>query len=277
MAITAAMVKDLFKATGAGMLDCKKALTESNGDMAEAEKILKEKGLAAVAKRSERATSEGRIYIKQEGNKVAIVEVTCETDFVAKNADFIATGEKVLAEVLSKGYTEANDELKNMILDFATRTRENMTLNTVKCIEVPSDSVAGVYIHSDFKQAGVVLIKGSIDDKVKEFARDCCMHLVAETPAYNKRSEVPAEYIEEQKGIYKAQMDQDEKIASKPENVKEGILQGKINKHLAEICFEDQMFVKDDKKTVKAKLEEVGKSVNATLEFADINLLLLGQ
>ena len=90
MAITAAMVKELFKATGAGMLDCKKALTDANGDMAEAEKILKEKGLAAVAKRSERATSEGRIYIKQAGNKIGIVAVTCETEFVAKNAAFIA-------------------------------------------------------------------------------------------------------------------------------------------------------------------------------------------
>ncbi|MCI5829084.1 MAG: translation elongation factor Ts, partial [Spirochaetia bacterium] len=248
MAITAAMVKELFKATGAGMLDCKKALTDANGDMAEAEKILKEKGLAAVAKRSERATSEGRIYIKQEGNKVAIVEVTCETDFVAKNAEFIATGEKVLAEVLAKGYTEANDELKNMVLDFATRTRENMSLSTVKLVTVPENAVAGMYIHTDFKQAAVVVIKGSTDDKVKEFARDCCMHLVAETPSYNTRAEVPAEYVEEQKSIFKAQMDQDEKMASKPEKVKEGILQGKINKHLAEICFEDQMFVKDDKK-----------------------------
>ena len=277
MAITAAMVKVLFKATGAGMLDCKKALTDANGDMAEAEKILKEKGLAAVAKRSERATSEGRIYIKQEGNKVAIVEVTCETDFVAKNAEFIATGEKVLAEVLAKGYTEANDELKNMVLDFATRTRENMSLSTVKLVTVPENAVAGMYIHTDFKQAAVVVIKGSTDDKVKEFARDCCMHLVAETPSYNTRAEVPAEYVEEQKSIFKAQMDQDEKMASKPEKVKEGILQGKINKHLAEICFEDQMFVKDDKKTVKAKLEEVGKSVGASLAFGEIHLLLLGK
>ena len=116
--------------------------------------------------------------------------------------------------------------------------------------EVPADASAGMYIHTDYKQAAVVVIKGSADDKVKEFARDCCMHLVAETPAYNTRAEVPAAYIDEQKNIFKSQMDQDEKMASKPENVKEGILQGKINKHLSEICFEDQMFVKDDKKTV---------------------------
>ena len=121
------------------------------------------------------------------------------------------------------------------------------------------------------------LIKGSTDEKVKEFARDCCMHLAAFTPAYNKQEDVPAEYINEQKEIFAKQMEDDPKMASKPQNVKDGILQGKINKHLAEICFVDQMFVKDDKKSVKAKLDEVGKSVGATLEFVSINLLLLGK
>ena len=103
MAITAADVKALRDKTGAGMMECKKALTEANGDAAEAEKILKEKGLAAVAKRSERATSEGRIFIRQEGNKIVVAEVTCETDFVAKNADFIAVGNKIVDTVFAKG------------------------------------------------------------------------------------------------------------------------------------------------------------------------------
>ena len=96
MAITAADVKALREATGAGMMECKKALTECNGDMAEAEKYLKEKGLAAMAKRAERATTEGRLFIRQDGNKIVVVELTCETDFVANNADFIAVGEKLL-------------------------------------------------------------------------------------------------------------------------------------------------------------------------------------
>ena len=277
MAITAAMVKDLREQTGAGMMDCKKALVDTNGDFDAAVKLLKEKGLAAVAKRSERATSEGRIFIRQDGNKVAVAELVCETDFVAKNEEFIACGEKILDLVLAKGYTKIEKELSDCLLDFATRTRENMSLNKIQVINLPENSVAGIYIHSDFKTAGVTVIKGSTADCVKEFARDCCMHLAAFTPAYIKKEDVPASYIEEQKEIFKAQMDADEKMKSKPENVKEGILQGKINKHLAEICFVDQMFVKDDKKSVTAKLDEVGKAAGAKLEFGEIDLLLLGK
>jgi len=277
MAISASMVKDLREMTGAGMMDCKKALVDTNGDMEAAAKLLKEKGLAAVAKRAERATSEGRIFIRQADNKVVIAELVCETDFVANNEEFIASGEKIIDEVLAKGYTEANKELSDILLDFATRTRENMSLSKVKIIDLPENSVAGVYIHSDHKTAAVTVVKGSTADSVKEFARDCCMHLAAFTPAYIKADEVPAAYIEEQKEIFKAQMDADEKVASKPENVKAGILQGKINKHLAEICFVDQMFVKDDKKSVKAKLDEVAKSVGAELSFGDITLEILGK
>ena len=259
MAITAAQVKELREQTGAGMMDCKKALTETNGDFDAAAKLLKEKGLAAVAKRAERVTSEGRIFIRQNGNKIAVVELVCETDFVANNADFISSGEKILDMVFEKGYTEANKELSDVLLDFATRTRENMSLNKVQIIEVPEGASSGIYVHSNFKQAAVVIVKGSTDDKVKEFAKDCCMHLVAFTPAYIKQTDVPQSYIDEQKDIFKKQMEQDPKMASKPENVREGILQGKINKHLAEVCFVDQMFVKDDKKSVNAKLAEIVK------------------
>ena len=277
MAITAAQVKELREQTGAGMMDCKKALTETNGDFDAAAKLLKEKGLAAVAKRAERVTSEGRIFIRQNGNKIAVVELVCETDFVANNADFIFRGEKILDMVFEKGYTEPNKELSDVLLDFATRTRENMSLNKVQIIEVPEGASSGIYVHSNFKQAAVVIVKGSTDDKVKEFARDCCMHLVAFTPAYIKQTDVPQSYIDEQKDIFKKQMEQDPKMASKPENVREGILQGKINKHLAEVCFVDQMFVKDDKKSVNAKLAEIGKEVGASLEFGDISLLVLGK
>ncbi|HBG66947.1 MAG TPA: elongation factor Ts [Treponema sp.] len=277
MAITAAQVKDLREKTGAGMMDCKKALTETNGDFDAAEKLLKEKGLAAVAKRAERATKEGRIFIRQDANKVVVVELVCETDFVAKNQEFIACGEKIMDEIFAKGYTKAEKELSDVLLDFATRTRENMSLNKVQVIEIPSGAVAGTYIHSDFKTAAVTIVKGSTDESVKTFARDCCMHLAAFTPAYIKQSDVPQSYIDEQKEIFKAQMDNDEKIKSKPDAAKEKILEGKIKKHLAEICFVDQMFVKDDKKSVAAKLDEVGNAVGAKLEFGDVQLLLLGK
>ena len=240
MAITAQQVKELREQTGAGMMDCKKALAETNGDFEAATKLLKEKGLAAVAKRAERVTSEGRIFIRQNGSKIAIVELVCETDFVANNEEFIKSGEKILDEVFAKGYTQVEDGLKNILTDFATKTRENMSVSKVQVIDVPASAVAGIYVHSNFKQAAVTIVKGSEDDKVKEFARDCCMHLVADA-------------------------------------AKEKILEGKIKKHLSEVCFVDQMFVKDDKKTVEAKLAEVGNSVGAKLEFGDIALLQLGK
>ena len=277
MAITAADVKALRERTGAGMMECKKALTECNGDSAEAEKYLKEKGLAAVAKRSERATTEGRLFIRQEGNKIYVVELTCETDFVAKNADFIALGEKMLDVIIAKGYTSVSDELKAMMEDLAVKIRENMAVSKVEVIEIPENSVGSFYIHSDKKTGAVVVISGSASDAVKTFAYDCCLHIAAFTPSYISKKDVPQSYIDEQKEIFKAQMEQDEKMASKPENVKEGILIGKINKHLAEICFEDQMFVKDDKKTVIAKIAEVGKENGATLKFITAKLFVLGK
>lgn len=277
MAITAADVKALRDKTGAGMMECKKALTEANGDAAEAEKILKEKGLAAVAKRAERATSEGRIFIKQEGSKIAVAEVTCETDFVAKNADFIAVGNKIVDLILSKGYTKPEKELEDLVLELATKIRENMALRRVELINVPAGDASAYYVHSDFKTAAVVVIKGSDADVVKTFAKDCCLHLAAFTPAYIEQKDVPESYINEQKEIFQAQMAQDPKMASKPENVKAGILQGKINKHLSEICFVDQAFVKDDKVSVAKKLAEVSKEAGATLSFEKVALYILGK
>ena len=277
MAITAADVKALREKTGAGMMECKKALTECNGNIAEAEKSLKEKGLAAMAKRSERATSEGRLFIRQDGNKIAVIELTCETDFVAKNADFIAVGEKMLDVTLAKGYTKVEAEHEEILEPLKVSIRENMKVAKVEVFEVPATASAAYYVHSDFKTGAVVIVDGSTADAVKTFAKDCCLHIAAFTPSYTSKKDVPQSYIDEQKEIFKAQMDQDEKMAGKPENVKEGILQGKINKHLAEICFEDQMFVKDDKKTVTAKLAETGKEVGATLSFAVAKLFVLGK
>jgi elongation factor Ts len=277
MEIKASDVKALREATGAGMMECKKALTECNGDAEAASKLLKEKGLAAVAKRADRATAEGRIFIRTAGNKVAMVELVCETDFVAKNTDFIALGEKLLDVTLAKGYTKVEKEHQDMLMDLATKIRENMSVRRVCVVDVPANAVSATYVHSDFKTGVIVVVKGSTDEKVKTFAYDCALHMAAFTPAYLTQKDVPQSYIDEQTEIFKGQMAQDEKMASKPQNVKDGILKGKISKHLAEICFVDQMFVKDDKKTVTQKLEETGKEVGAKLEFGQIILYVLGK
>jgi elongation factor Ts len=259
------------------MMECKKALTEANGDAAEAEKILKEKGLAAVAKRAERATSEGRIFIRQTNDKIVVAEVTCETDFVAKNTDFVALGEKILDVAIAKGYTKIEKELEDLVLELATKIRENMSIRKLEVIDAPAGTASATYVHSDFKTGAVVVVDGSDAEAVKVFAKDCCLHLAAFTPAYTTKDEVPQSYIDEQKEIFQAQMAQDEKMASKPENVKAGILQGKISKHLAEICFVDQAFVKDDKVTVAKKLEQVSKEAGAKLSFKKVALFVLGK
>jgi elongation factor Ts len=277
MEIKASDVKALREKTGAGMMECKKALEQTNGNSAEAEKLLKEKGLAAVAKRADRATAEGRIFVKQQNNKIAMVEVTCETDFVANNADFIALGAKLLDVTFEKGYTKVEKEHSDMLLELATKIRENMSVRRLCVIDIPACGVAASYVHSDHKTGAIVVINGSTDGKVKQFAYDCCLHMAAFTPTYITQSEVPQSYIDEQTEIFKAQIDQDEKMKDKPENVRTGILKGKISKHLAEVCFVDQMFVKDDKKTVTAKLAETGKETGASLSFGKIVLYVLGK
>lgn len=277
MEIKASDIKALRDSTGAGLMDCKKALIECNGDIKEASKYLLEKGLAAMAKRADRTTAEGRIFLKQDGNKIAMVELTCETDFVAKADDFIALGEKLVSLTLEKGLTEVTDEHTALLNEVAIKIRENMAVRKIAYVEIPSNCVASTYVHHNFKIGSIVVIKGSTDDKIKDFAHICCLHLASKTPSYITQEEVPQTYIDEQSEIFKAQMAQDEKMASKPDNVKEGILKGKINKHLAEICFMDQMYLDDEKKSVATVLAEMSKSVGATLSFEKVILFNLGK
>lgn len=277
MEIKASDVKALRDKTGAGMMECKKALVDSNGDPAAAEKLLKEKGLAAVAKRADRAAGEGRIFVKQDGNRIAMVEMTCETDFVAKNEDFIALGEKLVSLTLEKNYTDVAQEHKDLMQELAIKIRENMEVRRVALVTIPENAVASTYVHHNFKIGAAVVVKGSTDEKVAHFAHECCLHLAVNNPAYITKEEVPQDYVAEQEEIFKKQMADDPKMAGKPANVLEGILKGKVNKHLAEICFMDQMYIDDEKKSVSTVLAETGKTVGAQLEFGQIILYVLGK
>ncbi len=276
MDIKASDVKALREATGAGMMECKNALKECNGDADAAAKLLKEKGLAAVEKRAGRSTKEGRVLIRQEGNKVGLVEITCETDFVAKNPDFTVVGQKIMDEVIANNMNEVTESLSNLLLDLATKIRENMSVRRVACVELPANAVISSYIHSDGK-TGVVTILTSDPDMsgnadAKQFAYDCCLHVAAFLPLYMKQDDVDPAYIAEQKEIYTAQVAE----LDKPENVKAGIIEGKIKKHMAEICFLDQPFVKDDKVSVSKKMEEIGKSIGSKLELSQVICYQLG-
>ena len=275
MDIKAADVKALREATGAGMMECKNALVECNGDAEAAAKLLKEKGLAAVEKRSGRATSEGKIFIKASGSKVVICELTCETDFVANNADFVKIGDDIAQTALDKGYTAPCEELSNMLLDLATKIRENMSLRRLEVIDVPAGAIFAKYIHSDGKTGVVTVIQAepvTDNEAVKAFAYDCCLHIAAFAPQYLTQADVDPAYIAEQKAIFEAQVAD----LDKPQNVKDGIVNGKIKKHLASICFVDQPFVKDDKVTVAAKMDSVAKECGSKLTLAKVVSYQLG-
>lgn len=277
MEITAQQVKALRDATGAGMMDCKKALVETKGDAAAAEKLLKEKGLAAVEKRTDRATGEGVIIIKGDCKKIGLAELVCETDFVAKNADFINVAEEVANKVYASETNEVTDELKNLVLDLATRVRENMSVNRVACLKASSGSYVAHYVHHDKKTAAAVVFSSDNpaifeNADVDKFMHDCCLHIVAYTPAYLKEDDIPADYIAEQNELFKKQ------VASldKPENVKAGIVKGKLSKHFAEICFLDQPFIDNEKASVSAEMASVAKKAGGSLKVEKIYFWKVG-
>lgn len=277
MEIKASDVKALRDKTGAGMMECKKALQHCNGDAAEAEKYLKEKGLAAVEKRADRATGEGIILIKGSEKNAVMLEMSCETDFVAKNADFIAVAENIAKTALEKHLTAITDELNSQILDLATKVRENMKLERLINAEAEANEYISHYVHSDKKTGVLVILKSDKPEifgkkEVKDFAYDCCLHAAAFVPRYVKKEDVDSAYIKEQEEIFRRQTAE----LDKPEKVKEGIVKGKISKHLGEICFLEQPFVKDDKVSVAKKIEETGKAAGGSLSLSKLIIFQLG-
>ena len=187
MAISAADVKKLRDITGAGMMDCKKALSEADGDFAKAEKILKEMGLAAVAKRQDRATENGRVFVKTGNGKAVILSLSCETDFVAKNADFAKLGDDLCSVILEKGYTEINDELTGMVEALIAIIKENMHLVRFTVFDVASDEYAATYIHGNGAVAVLVLFKSDKpeifkESDVEDLTHNLALHAAAFSP-----------------------------------------------------------------------------------------------
>ncbi|MDR1565861.1 MAG: translation elongation factor Ts [Treponema sp.] len=276
--ISASDVKALREKTGAGMMECKNALVETGGDFAKAEKLLKEKGLAAVEKRAGRATNEGKISVKikagHEGSLAALVELVSETDFVARNPDFIALGNAIAEKVLEKGYTEPNDELNVMVSDLATKIRENMNLKRITVLTAAAGEHLESYIHGD--GAIGVVVKAAADkpeifqnEEAKEFVHTIALHIAAFNPIALDRSKVDQGYLKEQEEIFRKQMEQDEKMKGKPGNVIDNILKGKVNKYLSDICLLEQGYVKDEKFTVTQALADIGKRLGAKLSIID--------
>lgn len=278
MAVTPAEVKKLRDKTDAGMLDCKKALIESDGDFAKAEKILKEKGLASANKRSGRATNQGSVFTKIGDGKVAMIELTCETDFVAKNDVFKNAGQSIADRVWNEMYTEINEDLNTMVKEAIAVLKENMILKRIYTSTYEKNELVVDYLHNG-GQIGV-LVKLSCDspetaaaDDVKALGFDLALHAAAFNPNFLNREAVNAEYLKEQEEIFKKQAES----MDKPAKVIEGIIKGKLNKHLSQICFVDQNFVKNDKLTVKKAIEEVAKSVGGKVDLKDYTYYMIGE
>jgi len=274
--ISAAEVKRLREKTGAGMMECKNALVSAEGDFAKAEKLLKEKGLAALEKRSDRATNEGKIFVKAkaDGSAVVLVELSSETDFVARNPEFIELGGKIADIALEKGCTEPNEELAGMVADLATKIRENMGLKRLQTLKAGTGEYLTWYIHGDGK-IGVAVKCGSDkpeifkDEEVRSFVFSLALHIAAFNPFALDKGKIDPAYLTEQEEIFRKQMEQDEKLKDKPAKVLDGILKGKITKHLAEICLLDQGYVKDEKLTVAQALAEAAKKAGAKINIVD--------
>jgi elongation factor Ts len=278
--IKASDVKALREKTGAGMMECKNALVACEGDFGKAEKLLKEKGLAAVEKRADRATNEGKVFVKVKEGKAVLVELASETDFVARNPDFITLGGAIADRVFEKGYTEINPELTALVDDLAVKIREKMGLKRVKVVTGGPNDYLTSYIHGDGAIGVVVKLssdKAVTDERVKTFAFDLALHIAAFNPMALDRSKIDAAHIAEQEAIFRKQMEADEKMKGKPANVIDNILKGKVNKYLADICLVDQGFVKDEKLSVAKALEDLGKQVGAKLSIADYVYFRVGQ
>jgi elongation factor Ts len=265
--IKAEDVKNLREKTGAGMMDCKKALTQAKGDFARAEKILKEQGLAAAAKRSGRATNEGRIFTKVCPGRAAIAELSCETDFVARNADFIKLGESIVNSIAADKIDPGAPELTDRVKDLIATIKENMALRRAGALEYGANSIVIDYIHEG--RIGV-LVQATADkaealqnEAVKTFVSDCALHIAAFNPLFLSEKDADAAYIKEQEEIFTKQAEN----LGKPANVLPGIVKGKMKKHFEEVCFLEQPFVKDDKKFVKQVLADTGKQAGAALSI----------
>lgn len=266
--ITASMVKDLRELTGAGMMDCKKALQATNGNMDEAVDWLRENGLSKAAKKAGRIAADGIASICIDGNKAAIVEVNSETDFVAKNEEFtslVSTIAKAVVENDVKDVEEAltlsveEGTINDLIIAKTAKIGEKLSFRRFAKLEKSDSEVFGNYIHMGGKIASLVLIDGANE----EVAKDVAMHIAAMRPLYVTRSEVPSDVLEKEKEIIKEQAINE----GKPADIAEKMVSGRINKYYKEVCLEEQEFVKDSDTTVGAFVKAHNGTIKAMYRF----------
>ncbi len=281
MAITAAMVKDLREMTGAGMMDCKKALNETNGDMDAAVEYLRKNGQAKAEKKAGRIAAEGLCKIAVKDDKTAaVVEVNSETDFVAKNEDFQAYVAAVAEQAVNSDAADldaflaepwsadSSKTVKDALVDKVAVIGENLSIRRFEKVVAENGCVVS-YVHGGGRIGVLVEAETNVvNDAVKEALTNLAMQIAALNPKYVSTDEVSEEYKAHEKEILKAQIANDPKMAGKPENVIEGAVAGRLAKELKEVCLLEQVYVKaeDGKQTVAKYMEEVAKANSADLK-----------
>jgi elongation factor Ts len=255
--ISAGLVKELRDLTGAGMMDCKRALQETSGDVEAARKLLREKGMAAAGKRAGRETTEGKVLASVAGERGAIVAIGCETEPVSANEEFLAYAQQVLDGVLSDG-PEAADALDAERVELVAKIGENIVVRGAARFEADGGQTIASYIHPPAQKIGV-LVRAKASP---ELARLVAMHISFANPRFLSRDEVPASEVAAEREIYERLPD----VASKPEEIRSKIVDGMLQKRLfAESVLADQAWIHDDSKTVGQALAEHGAEV---VEFA---------
>ena len=268
--VTATMVKDLREKTGAGMMDCKKVLTEADGDMEKAIELLRERGIAKAAKKSDRIAAEGLVlgYVSEDQKSGAVVEVNSETDFVAQNAEFRSFVEAVAKQVVLKNpadvealleqesIEEAGKKVSEVLIDKTAKIGEKLSIRRFTRFET-TDGLTEKYIHGDGKIAVLVNLKGGDSN----LAKDICMQIAAARPEYLNREAVPQERLDKEMEILKVQAMNE----GKPEAIAEKIVQGRVGKFYSEICLVEQEFVKNPDIKVSELLKQNNSEV---VEFA---------
>lgn len=268
MDIKASDVKNLRDMTGAGMLDCKKALTETNGDIDKAIDYLREKGISKAAKKADRIAAEGIANIYTNGNKAVVVEVNAETDFVAKNQEFLNMVDTIGNTILNSNVTDLesalnlnteNGTINDLIVNETATIGEKLSLRRIAVVNKNDDEVFGSYLHMGGRIASLVVIKGN-DESV---AKDVAMQSAAMRPKYVNRDEVPSEETEHERTVLTEQALTE---GAKPEFV-DKIIVGRLNKFYQEICLVEQTFVKDSDLTIEAYLKQNNSSVVKMVRF----------
>ncbi|MED3750062.1 translation elongation factor Ts [Geobacillus stearothermophilus] len=270
MAITAQMVKELREKTGAGMMDCKKALTETNGDMEKAIDWLREKGIAKAAKKADRIAAEGMTYVAAEGNTAVILEVNSETDFVAKNESFQTLVKELAAHLLKQKPASLDEALGQTMYNGATvqdyineaiaKIGEKITLRRFAVVNKADGETFGAYLHMGGRISVLTLLAGNASEEV---AKDVAMHIAALHPKYVSREDVPEEELNREREVLKQQALNE----GKPENIVEKMVEGRLKKFYEDICLLEQAFVKNPDVTVRQYVESNGATVKQFIRY----------